>query len=130
MEAFQALGDLGKLVLNPSAIGLGSASELTGAALVRHPQLWQLLEPPKDQTEEQKAQAALNRLSAKEFRELNPEEFRQETPALIEQKFQQATQTFLSFNSEYVVTNKNRQHIESYIEKRRLAYNIQSLETV
>src|SRR6266478_6192922 len=61
VEAFQALGAQGKLLLNPAAIGIGKDSEITGYKLTSHPQFWKILEPA--QTIEDQEKQAFGKMS-------------------------------------------------------------------
>jgi hypothetical protein len=155
-QALEMLGREGRLTLSPAAVGiirirlsnggiydikqedlsvyqrrnpgltvLEPETEITGSRLARHTLLDILLSPHSPAIQEKREQAAL---SAKEYRELNPEAFVQPTPALTEQKFLQATATFLSFHPEYIPTEAHRKHLRAYIDKRKLPYNINSLE--
>jgi hypothetical protein len=155
-DAFQILGREGKLTLNPSAVGiirvrysngatydirqedlavhqrrnrgltvLEPETEISGSRLAMSGALDILLSPHSPAIQEGREQAAL---SADDYKKQNPEAFLGPTPALIEQKFQQATATFLSFHPEYVPTEEHRKHLRAYIDKRNLPYNIHSLE--
>jgi hypothetical protein len=65
--ALQELGSQGSLTLNPSAIGAGSETEISGEDLQRHPNLDKLLEKYTPKTPEQIERDRLDGLSADQY---------------------------------------------------------------
>jgi hypothetical protein len=104
---------------------LDAEDSVTGSRLSRHVLLDVLLSPYNTGIQSQRDQDGLR---ADEYKDQNPEAFREPTPALTEQNFLQATATFLSFHPEYIPTEAHRKHLRAYIDKRKLPYNINSLE--
>jgi hypothetical protein len=155
-EVLETLGREGRLTLSPAAVGiirirtngqtvsirkedlavhqrrdknlsvLEPETEISGSRLARHMLLDVLLSPHSPTIQEKREQAVI---SASDYKEQNPEAFAEPTPALVEQKFQQATATFLSFHPEYVPTEEHRKHLRAYLDKRHLPYSLNSLET-
>ncbi len=127
VTAFEHLASKGFLLLNPSAIGIGTESEISGYRVVRHPQLYKLLAPAP--AEKDRIKLAEQKMSADEYRKQHPEAFRQEVPVLVLGKVKQAIQTFLSVHPEYVLSDEHKKHLCAYIEKRNLPFTLNSLET-
>jgi hypothetical protein len=74
--AFQAVGAQGRILVNPSALGIGTDTEVGGARLKHHPELSRLLEQAPNA--EQKAKIAEQKMGSKEYRELHKEDFRED----------------------------------------------------
>jgi hypothetical protein len=156
-EAFQVLGREGKLVLDPSKVGIikvrysnGQVVSIRREDLAVHQRrdkgLAELLEDAPEVTRHQLARHVLldvllspyspaiqekraqAALSADDYKKQNPDAFRKPTSALAEQQFQQAAATFLSFHPEYVVTDEHKKHMRAYLEKRNLPISINNLE--
>jgi len=127
VTAFEALASKGLLVLNPSAIGIGTETEISGARVVRHPELYRLLAPAP--TEAQKAKLEQGKMSADEYRKQHPEAFRDpQVYADTAEKIKREINSFRSFHPEYKLTEENSKHLQAYISKRKLPFNRESLE--
>jgi len=127
VTAFEDLASKGLLVLNPSAIGIGMESEISGYRVVRHPELYKLLAPAP--TEGQRAKLEQGKMSADEYRKQHPEAFRDpQVYADTAEKIKREINSFRSFHPEYKLTEENSKHLQAYISKRKLPFNRESLE--
>lgn len=115
VSAFEDLTMKGQIVLDPSALGIGTESEIFGHRLKTHPQLSRLLEPAP--TEEQKAKLAERRMSAAEWKEAHKEDFRQTRLSDFQlRSWDQAIATFLLSNPTYIANDSNRAKILEFIK--------------
>jgi len=127
VTAFEDLASKGFLVLNPSALGIGTESEISGGRVVRHPELYKLLAPAP--AEKDKTRIAEQKMSADEYRRTHPEAFRDpRVYAEAAEKIKREINSFRSFHPEYVFTEENSKHLQAYIEARKLPFNRESLE--
>jgi len=127
VTAFQALGADGKLLLNPSAIGVGTETEISGARLKNHPKLWVLLEPA--QTIEAKERQEMDQMSASDWRQAHPEAFRENRVHPLQQRaWRQAIDTFRLSNPTYTVCDANRVKMLDFITANGLQINVQGLQ--
>ena len=127
MTAFEDLASKGLLVLNPSALGLGTETEISGGRVVRHPELYKLLAPAP--AEKDRLKLAEQKMSADEYRKQHPEAFRDpRVYAEAAEKIKREINSFRSFHPEYLLTEENSKHLQAYISKRKLPFNRESLE--
>ncbi len=127
VSAFEDLASKGLLLLNPSAIGIGTEDAISGQRVVRHHELYRLLAPAP--TEAQKAKLEQGKMSADEYRKQHPEAFRDpRVYADAAEKIKREINSFRSFHPEYLLTEENSKHLQAYIEKRKLPFNRESLE--
>src|SRR5207302_11197832 len=112
---------------NPSALGLGTETEISGGRVVRHPELYKLLAPAP--AEKDRLKLAEQKMSADEYRKQNPEAFRDpRVYAEAAEKIKREINSFRSFHPEYLLTEENSKHLQAYISKRKLPFNRESLE--
>ena len=127
VAAFEDLASKGFLLLNPSAIGIGEESEISGGRVVRHPELYKLLAPAP--AEKDRLKLAEQKMSADEYRKQHPEAFRDpRVYAEAAEKIKREINSFRSFHPEYLLTEENSKHLQAYISKRKLPFNRESLE--
>jgi len=127
VTAFEDLASKGLLVLNPSALGLGTETEISGGRVVRHPELYKLLAPAP--AEKDRLKLAEQKMSADEYRKQHPEAFRDpRVYAEAAEKIKREINSFRSFHPEYLLTEENSKHLQAYISKRKLPFNRESLE--
>jgi hypothetical protein len=125
--AFQALGAEGKILINPSAIGIGTETEIGGARLKHHPELYRLLEPAPNA--EQKAKIAEQKMSSKEFRELHKEDWREpQISTRQRESWNKAIGFFLESRPDCKSSEANLQKIGVFITANGLTFNPQGLE--
>lgn len=122
--AFQELGAEGKLILNPSALGIGSETDISGNRLVRHPKLWRLLEPAE--TSEDQELLAQRKMSATEWRNQHLQEWN--VPAKVVEAWEKATATFLAMTPDYLPTDENGDKMRAFIRANGMQVNPQSLK--
>jgi hypothetical protein len=115
VTAFEDLASKGLLVLNPSALGIGTESEISGQRVVRHPELFRLLAPAP--TEAQKAKLEQGKMSAKEWKEAHKEDFKptQASPSFF-RALEQAIATFRLSNPTYIPTEENKGKMEKFLK--------------
>jgi len=127
VTAFEHLASKGLLVLNPSALGIGTESEISGQRVVRHPELYKLLAPAP--VEKDRLKLAEQKMSADEYRKQHPEAFREPLAyAKAAEQIKREINSFKSFHPEYLLTEENSKHLQAYISKRKLPFNRESLE--
>lgn len=126
VTAFQALAAEGRIVVNPSAIGIGTDEELSGARLAHHPQLWKLLEPAP--TAEDQEKLAERKMSAAEYKAAHIEDWRQPPSERMMAAWAKASTFFIQANRSYVPTDENKNRLLSFIEANGLQINPQGLQ--
>lgn len=124
VTGFQALGAQGKLTLNPSALGIGSETEISGNRLARHPQLWRLLEPAE--IAEDQELLAQRKMSADEWRNQHLQEWN--VPAKVVEAWEKSVATFRHNHPEYLPTEENGDKMRAFIRANGLQINPQGLE--
>jgi hypothetical protein len=125
--SFQALGSEGKILVNPSALGIGTDTEVGGARLKNHPELWRLLEPAL--SAEQKAKIAEQKMSAKQYREAHKEDWRiDRIPDQQRASWNKAIGFFLQSRPDVVPSSENLKKIGDFIFANGLQMNPQGLE--
>jgi hypothetical protein len=128
VAAYQSLGADGKILVNPSAIGVGTEEEIGGSRLKHHPELWRLLEPAPNA--EQKSKIAEQKMSSKEYREAHKEDWREDRiPARQQQSWSKAIEFFKQSRVDYKATEENRKKILGFIFANGLQVNPQGLES-
>ena len=127
VAAFEDLASKGFLLLNPSAIGIGEESEISGGRVVRHPELYKLLAPAP--TEAQKAKLEQGKMSAAEWKEAHKEDFKptQASPSFF-RALEQAIATFRLSNPTYIPTEENQEKMETFLKANDLQMNPQGLQ--
>jgi len=127
VRAFEDLGSKGRLVLNPSAVGLGTETEISGQRVVRHPELYKLLAPAP--TEGQRAKLEQGKMSAAEWKEAHKEDFKstQASPSFF-RALERAIATFRLSNPTYLPTEENREKMDNFLKANRLQMNPQGLQ--
>jgi hypothetical protein len=125
--AFQALGAEGKILVNPSAIGIGTEQEIGGSRLKHHPELWRLLEPAPNV--EQQAKIADQKMSSKEYREAHKEDWREHRISDRQQaSWNKSIEFFKQSRPDYKATDSNKTKILNFIFSNGLQVNPQGLE--
>ena len=129
ITAFETETMSGRLVLNPSACGVGEETLVTGHRLRTHPELYKLLRPAP--TDEQQAQLEQDQMSSKDWAKLHAAEWRGKSEREIEaEQWVAAIPEFKRRHPEYneVASPELKDAIMNYIKNLRLPLTVESIE--
>jgi hypothetical protein len=123
--AFQALAARGDLHLNPSALGLGDETRISGHQVKTHPQLHLLLRPAL--TPEQLESYKSAKMSSKEYLAAHPELRDQRTPHYIVERLNRAAASFVSMEPSFVADEDSINALTAWIKEKGYEFNHNSL---
>jgi len=124
VQAFETLTQEGKLLLDPSALGISNEDEVSGHRLKTHPSLYKLLEPvpTAEELENRRKKNKYNltaeekEMSAKQYREAHKEDWRETSiSARHQQDWDKAIGFFLQAHPEFARTESNRKKVLQFI---------------
>ncbi len=126
VSAFESLAIEGKLILDPSKIGAGTETSVTGYQLKRHLNLPELLKPAPSEAEKERRRVA--KLSADQFKKETPELQNNELSPRQVFDIGQEINTFLSTNPEYVSSESAKAKMLSYLSENELPITAPALK--
>jgi hypothetical protein len=134
-KAFRALAVAGKLTLNPSAVGLGDETEMSGpsvrAAIRNRKGFERILDPIQEVAESDAEAWRIARLSAAEYLRENPGADGNDpnaVPAIIKARWHKIIETFKVAHPEYKPTEENRNKVVGWLVENKLTITSHTLE--